>query len=181
MNLYKRLGLLLLIVLLPVVVLAQSEPMANTDCTSANLEDQTGLIDDFYGNARTALESGDIRGYLDNLRGVSWLTGSLRALCDNYSFSGDAEGSNSLVTDPITIMPGIYTVTATTAGYLSVRLEPISGGCGRVPFTMVITEGNATEGAQEVFRVEDEACVALLQVSNITEVWSVEFSLVSSQ
>ncbi len=186
----KRLGLnhhLLLVVLIlafPITTLfvyaQDSEPMANPECTSDNLADAPAQIDELYTEAQTAFSNGDVRTWLENLRAISWLTSSLRAFCDNYVFEGDAEGSNSQVFGPVIFQPGIYTVTATTSGYLIAQMETISGGCGRIPFSMIVSEGDATEGAQEIFRVEDEDCTALLEVSNLTAPWTLEFSFIAS-
>jgi hypothetical protein len=155
------------------------EPMTNPDCNAQSLAESSAQIDQLYTDSQTAFADGDMRDWLDNLRAMSWLSSSLRAFCDGYSFGGDAEGSNSTVIGPVIFQPGIYTVTATTDGYMTARLEAISGGCGSVAFSMVISEGNAANGAQEVLRVEDEPCTALLQVGNLTEEWTLEFSLIA--
>lgn len=179
----RRFVLILLTILFSLTtffVFAQSEPMANEECTAEILAERRGQIDELYTEAQTAFEAGDMRGWLDNLRAISWLTNMTRAFCDGFSFEGDAEGSNSTVIGPVIFPVGIYTVTATTPGYMTVRIEEIAGGCGIIPLSMIISEGNAANGAQEVMRVEDEPCNALLQISNLTEAWTLQFSFIAS-
>lgn len=174
--------LMIVLALLPLVtallVFAQGEPMANPDCTTDALGEATTQIDELYTDGQTAFENGDVRTWLDSLRAISWLSSSLRAFCDGYVFEGDAEGSNSQVFGPVIFQPGIYTVTATTEGYIGVGVEEVDGECR---LFLGALEGEASEGAQEIFRVEDDPCTALVQISNITEEWHVEFSLVSAE
>lgn len=176
----RSLLLIVLVVVLSVTVLmvfAQGEPMANPECAADQLGDIPDQIDQLYSDGQTALETGDVRAWLDSLRAVSWLTSSLRAFCDGYVFEGDADGSASQVFGPVIFQPGIYTVTATTDGFIIARTEEIDGECR---LSMALSEGDASEGAQEVFRVDDDPCTALLEISNLTEEWRVEFSLISA-
>lgn len=175
-------GLLVVVLLVfgtTLLVLAQAgEPMANPDCAADQLGEVQGQIDQYYTDAQTALRDGDVRGWLDNLQSISRLTSSLRAFCDGYVFEGDAEGSESQVIGPIVFEPGVYIVTATTDGFMLVHIEDLSESCGTL--TMGLSEGEATEGAQQVFRVDDEPCNALLEISNLTADWRVEFSAVAA-
>lgn len=170
-------ALTVILLVVTMTVLAQGEPMANPDCTADQFGDAVTQIDQLYTDGQTALADGDVRTWLDSLRAISWLSGSLRAFCDGYVFEGDADGSASQVIGPVIFEPGIYTVTATTDGYIIVGTEEIEGECY---FSMALSEGDASEGAQEVLRVEDDPCTALLEVSNLTEDWRVEFSLISA-
>lgn len=171
-------GLLVVMALFGAAVFAQDgEPLANPDCAVDQLGGELEQVEQLYTDAQTALQDGDVRGWLDNLQAISQFANELRALCDNYVFEGDAEGSRSLVIGPITFAEGIYTVTAITDGYLSVTTEGITDECRY--FGMVFSEGGAVEGATEVMRVEDEPCTLLLEIGNITEPWRVEFTLIS--
>lgn len=170
-------ALTVILLVVTMTVLAQGEPMANPDCTADQFGDASTEIDQLYTDGQTALADGDVRTWLDSLRAISWLSGSLRAFCDGYVFEGDADGSASQVIGPVIFEPGIYTVTATTDGYIIVETEEIEGEC---QLFLGAVEGDAADGAQEIFRVEDDPCTTLLQISNLTEPWHVEFSLVSA-
>lgn len=154
----------------------EAEPMANPDCTAENLADPAAQLDQYYADAQTALADGDVRAWLENLRVISWLSIGLRAYCDGYVFEGDGEGHESQVLGPLVFQPGVYVVTVTTPGRLLVHIEHLSDSCGTL--TIGVSEGEATEGAQGVFRVEDDPCSALLEISNITDTYRVEFSRV---
>lgn len=163
------------------LVFAQDiEPMANPACAVDQLGDVPGQFDELYTDGQTALQDGDVRTWLDNLRAMSILSSSLRAFCDGYHFEGDAEGRNSEVIGPVTFAPGIYTITATTAGYFILHLTPMSGNCEDRDVRFNFTAGDGDNGAQIVFRVEDEPCVGLLEASNLSAPWTLEFSLVTA-
>ena len=177
----RRIVVLAMVTLLGTMFAAlaqEGEPMANPDCTAAALTDAAAQIDELYADAQTALAAGDVRTWLENLRAVSVLTGSLRAYCDGYVFEGDAEGSESQVIGPVTFQPGVYTVTLTTAGFVIVDFEELSGDCGRLHFSL--SEGEATNGAQAIFRVDGQTCTALMELSLLSAPWRLEFTLVSA-
>lgn len=92
----------------------------------------------------------------------------------SLSFSGDKD----TVIGPVDIPAGTYRATATTAGYIIVHISALSGECGagtRGSSDRLFSnsEGEATNGAESI--LISKACNALLEVSNITAPWTLEF------
>lgn len=100
---------------------------------------------------------------------------STTAPLEPITFDSSTEGLQAVI-GPVDIPSGVYKVTATTAGFIAVTVETVSGTCstndlGDSLFNLV--GGGATDGAETLFGSDD--CRVLLQVSNTTEPWMLEF------
>lgn len=88
-------------------------------------------------------------------------------------------GSNDQVIGPVTIPAGTYRATATTAGFIIVHVDALSGECGEgtgrnLSISLFsASRGQAVNGAEAV--LTSRGCSALLSVSNVQQPWTLEF------
>ncbi len=94
--------------------------------------------------------------------------------CNGLTFKG-----NIIVKaiGPIEIPPGLYKVTATTRGYLILKIRLVDPDCAdRDGFSIVnVGAGEATTGAEEIVRFM--GCKMFLQPSNVDAPWTVTLEL----
>lgn len=88
--------------------------------------------------------------------------------------------TSASVVGPVTIEAGTYRVTFTTNGFGSVQLTVSSGECAPTSGLGSLTgllfnmmSGDAASGAEALFK--SEGCVVLMELSNITEAWTLKF------
>jgi hypothetical protein len=157
----KRLFVLLLIALVIPTAAAQDADPATCPAPDALLASITTLLTESQGM--------DTLTILDALRtAVSEHT----IACTGLTFSSEQHGLRPVI-GPFTIPTGIYRVTATTAHYMSTNFDVLSGECDAQTVRFNLSEGQATDGAQQV--LESEGCEVLLSVSNTQQPWTFEF------
>lgn len=89
------------------------------------------------------------------------------------SYSSAELGSEPVI-GPIDFPDGLYTVKVVTDGFFILQLEELEGRCeGGIGALFNLSQGIATEGASALFGSLD--CRGLLQVSNVTKPWTLEF------
>lgn len=157
----KRLFVLLLIALVIPTAAAQDTDPATCLTPDALLASITTLLTESQGM--------DTLTILDALRtAVSEHT----IACTGLAFSSEQDGLRPVI-GPFTIPAGLYRVTATTAHYMSTKFDVLSGECDAQTVRFNLSEGQATDGAQQV--LESEGCEVLLSVSNTQQPWTFEF------
>lgn len=105
----------------------------------------------------------------------------VRAACSGYSFNSDDEGMQPVI-GPLDFEAGTWIVTYTSKDYGIVELTAIDGDCGGYDseFTLIsVSAGEADRGAEEVLQTPED-CSALIQISNVSEGWTLEFELVKA-
>lgn len=98
----------------------------------------------------------------------------VETVSSELSFEGDA----ATVIGPVDIPAGTYRATIKTAGYSIIQISAISGECGAgtsflSPSLFILMEGQAATGAEAI--VTSNKCSALIELSNITAPWTLEF------
>ena len=92
------------------------------------------------------------------------------AVCGGLYFEGDAEE----VFGPLEIPAGIYRGTVTTEGYFGLQITVLEGECDDSLIHQV-SSGRGVEGSEFVY--ESAGCTAVLEVSNITTPYTLQFEL----
>lgn len=108
---------------------------------------------------------------LDELQAVQSGLAREIAACNGLYFEDIA----SAVIGPIEISEGVYRITATTEGYLIVHELVIDGGCEFTGFGINIASGEATAGAEFLFK--SEGCTVVFETSNVTAPYTLQFEL----
>ena len=92
----------------------------------------------------------------------------------HYSFSSDEYGLQPVL-GPVTLPAGIYVFTATTAGFMSVIPQSLSGDCGLDLMVAIfnLSHGQGDSGAQSVVDVEAD-CNVLFEIGNATSGWTMD-------
>jgi hypothetical protein len=99
------------------------------------------------------------------------------ALCNGLTFEG-SEGSSPLL-GPFAIPDGIYRVRLVTDGYFTAEFTPVAGECEVDSLMFVLFEGQATDGV-EILMTTSGGCMGLVEVSNVTADWTLEFQQVAA-
>ena len=101
------------------------------------------------------------------------------SVSSRYSFSSDIEGLQPVL-GPIPFDNGLYIVTVTTDGYMTVGSKILSGDCGSdLRYSLIgVSAGEGSDGAQDIFEVESD-CVALLDIGLSDEAWSLDIEKAS--
>jgi hypothetical protein len=115
----------------------------------------------------------------DTLQEMANTANIMRATCDGYVF----EGKKQTVLGPIEFPAGVYKAVAKTTGNMFAILTPTDGECGQGPGhssnLFLISEGDATDGAETVF--SSNGCTVLIEVSEIQADWSLSFERVTTK
>ena len=107
---------------------------------------------------------------LEDLAAVQNLIASDVAACAGLAF----EGTSGVVIGPIDIPEGVYKVVVVTEGYFIATEIVLEGECEFAGFMGInISSGGASEGTEVVF--QSSGCEALLETSNVTAPWTLEF------
>ena len=91
-----------------------------------------------------------------------------------FSFSSDESGMQPVL-GPLTLPAGVYVITATTDGYMTVSPQSLSGDCGSDVRRSIfnLSSGEGGDGAQSVVVIESN-CNVLLEIGNTRESWSLD-------
>ena len=170
-------GFLLLVALIVVasVVMAQD---FNTECSDA-----LGLMHDEVTSYMKQLDeadaSADVTAWMTTAHEMRFFLATMDGYCRGYQWSSEFDGQMPVI-GPVQFQDGLYRATVATDGYYIMSVETIEGECeprlGSSIFNL--SEGEASQGAQATFRAT--GCTALLEVSNVTDEWSVSFELIST-
>lgn len=91
-----------------------------------------------------------------------------------FSFNSDEHGLQPVL-GPLTLPAGVYVFTATTAGFMAVVPQSLSGDCGLDLKVAVfnLSQGQGDSGAQSVVDVEAN-CNVLFEIGNTTSRWTMD-------
>lgn len=155
------------------VAIAQDAP----GCTAESLTALVASIQEANGTALAAIQAGDLQAAVDALAASDEQVGLMKAVCAGLSF----EDTNAKAIGPIELAEGMYRVTATTDGFMTVELQPTEGSCGDTIGDVVmpvftIFQDQATTGAEAL--IPSEGCTTFVEVSNTTTPWTLTFEKV---
>lgn len=176
---FKRISLagLVLALLLTIVghVIAQDATPAS--CSADSITALVASIQDANGAALTAIKAGDTQTAIDALSDATERVGLMKAVCAGLSF----EDTKAKVLGPVELAEGMYKVTATTAGFMTVELKPTEGSCGETIGDTVMPvfglfKDQANDGSEVL--IPSDGCKTFIQVSNITDPWTLTFEKV---
>lgn len=166
----------LLMVLTLVFPAAAQDDSSVLHCAQDDVEKVLTQANEFFDNSIDEIRASGVEETLSLFRGMSLVLSELSVQCYGLSFSSNEHGLLPVI-GPVYIPAGVYRVTATTAGYMIVNVEVLTGECGEFGSVVNVSQGRATEGAQSVFRSGE--CEALIEVSNATEDWLLIFERVT--
>lgn len=146
--------------------------------TAQNL-DCNFFEDEIRAKLDEALEADDP---IEGIRVYRQYLFQLEAECREFSFSRTYDGRNPEL-GPLKFDNGLWRVTFTSTGPGAITFTPLEGDCDEDktvlnPLINVFYD-DATEGAQETFRVE--GCETMVSISNTSRDWTVTFDLIRAQ
>lgn len=124
------------------------------------------------------IDDDDTINFLGTARELRRILARMDSNCRGLHFTSDEDGMRPVI-GPVDFVGGIWRVTFTTTGYGSVKLEELSGDCGRDALLFAAFEGDATDGAQKVITT-GAGCEALISVENTGDPWDLMFELVKA-
>ena len=90
---------------------------------------------------------------------------------ETFTYTSETEGQQA----GIGPANGVYTVTVTTTGFITVNLQQLEGLCDvHILGLFNLLEGQATDG--EVTEMSSDGCVGIILVNNATAPWSLTFT-----
>lgn len=148
-----------------VFVLAQSAEYSACE----DLESRVGTVQELAAALDFSAES-----ISEDMAGLGREISLLDAACRGLSFSSEVDGSQPVL-GPMILEEGVYRVTLTTDGFVTVKGTELDGSCERdIDLLYNEFEGDAADGSQVVLDLDDD-CEVLLEFSNITDDWTMTF------
>ncbi len=122
---------------------------------------------------KSAIGNGDAAGALNAVSSIRQITATVQALCTGLSFSSDTDGMTGTL-GPVQIPLGIYQANLRTNGDITIQVTPVDGECSAAPlFDLSSGQAIAPVGANVIFQSAE--CIALVEVVNATDPWSLQF------
>lgn len=171
---YKIMLVALVVLMLGVGgVLAQDESLCE-----GNLDEIGETITEFTAPMDEAITDGDVAAWLDSAFALRWYLSAMDAYCRGFAWDSETEG-NQPVIGPVRFPDGLYIATVETDGFFALQITEIEGTCEprRGSSLFNLGSGDGESGASAT--LETDGCVALLEISNVTESWTLHFELVS--
>lgn len=154
--------LLIFLTLFILPTLAQDEPAC----------DLTFLLDELDATV-TILPKLTDEGIMKTLMQMESLISRTRAQCAGYTFTSEDEGLQPVI-GPLEFANGIYLARITTEGFIAGKVTELNGLCGDSSYLFNEGSGDAVDGAERIFETS-ENCSMLLELSNVSAPWTLEF------
>lgn len=154
------------------MVNAQDIPAPTDLCTLETVQTVADTMAALIEQVQADVSAGDLTAAAATLALLDNAAGDLRIQCGGLSFAG----STQEVVGPVTIPAGTYIATATTEGFMAVRLNVLEGECGQGSGSFLsaglfnLSRDEATNGAESV--LSSTGCRVLIEVSNVQADWA---------
>lgn len=150
-------------VTIPVLAQESDHPLCQPEAMKSILEE---MVPQMNASSQEA--------WLSNLIDLRTSLVMLEEACLGLGYSSNEEGLQPVI-GPVPIPSGVYRATFTTTGFGIVDVEAVSGTCETGFGSLFnVSQGQADDGAQNTLTASD-SCMALIQVSNTREPWTLEF------
>lgn len=139
-------------------------------------EEAIPVLQEWFDEIQQAVDDGDPDLALHHLRVLENRAAMFRSMCSAWVFNSDLEGLQPVI-GPVLFLDGIYRARVTTENFIIVKITTIAGDCGRDGSIFNESKGEAIDGSEKVFETA-EGCTALIEMSNISAPWTLEFELI---
>jgi hypothetical protein len=159
----KRVALVLFLIL-SVISLVPHPSAAQTDKPKCDLTGVSKQVAAFK-------PSGDAKADLAALLKVRDAISQANVDCNGWTFSAK---TGSKLIGPFILPKGVYKITATTTGYLIVRVQQVDPECDqyKTDYGIVnVAKGEANDGAESIETFEN-TCKIFLQPDNVSAPWT---------
>lgn len=120
-------------------------------------------------------DEGNIEGWLQGARGLTFIYGMLHARCQGRYFTSEIEGEEAII-GPITFPSGIWKSTFIYHGeYGSMQFTDLQGDCDMLTTGSLYIMTASTDADGEEKLMEFENCVALIEMNDDGGAWELFF------
>lgn len=97
---------------------------------------------------------------------------------DTFTYTSETVGLRASI-GPVEIASGMYSVTVTTTGFITINLQEVSGLCDANIFGLFnLLKGEGTDGVST--EILSDECVGMILVNNATAPWSLTFDRIAT-